>query len=152
MRKLGMMLAAVLLVMAGTAVAQETPLLVRSPTLSATQIVFVYGGYLWSVPREGGAARQLTTGGHESSPIFSPDGKWIAFTGHYDGNTDAFVIPADGGEPKRLTWHPGQDAPAGWTPDGKRVLIISDRDAFADFTRLYTVPVEGGVAEALPMW
>jgi tricorn protease len=132
--------------------ADETPLLAQEPTLSRTQIVFVYGGYLWSVPREGGEARQLTTGGHEQSPTFSPDGKWIAFAGQYDGNVDTFVMPADGGEPRRLTWHPGQDAPLGWTPDGKRILFVSDRDAYADITRFYTVPVEGGWPEVLPMW
>lgn len=132
--------------------AEETPLLVHSPTLSKTQIVFSYGGYLWSVPREGGEARQLTTGGHESWPIFSPDGNWIAFTGEYDGNVDVFVTPAEGGEPRRLTWYPGEDSAVGWTRDGKRVLFLSDREAYADFTRLYTVPVEGGWPEALPMW
>src|ERR1700731_2819611 len=132
--------------------AEEMPLLVQSPTLSKTQVVFTYGGYLWSLPRDGGDARQLTTGGHEGDPIFSPDGKWIAFSGHYDGNTDVYVMPADGGEPKRLTWHPGQDGVIGWTPDGKRVLFVSDREAYADLTRFYTVAVEGGVAEALPMW
>ena len=130
----------------------EAPLLLQGPTLSKTDIVFSYGGYLWSVPREGGAARQLTTGGHESAPIFSPDGKWIAFSANYDGNRDVFVIPASGGEPKRLTWHPGQDGAIGWTPDGRKVLFVSDRDAFADITRFYTVPVEGGIAEVLPMW
>src|SRR3984893_10142062 len=134
------------------ATADEAPLLVHAPTLSRTQIVFSYGGYLWSVPREGGEARQLTTGGHEGLPIFSPDGNWIAFTGQYDGNVDAFVMAAEGGEPRRLTWHPGQDSPVGWTPDSKRVLFLSDRDAFADITRLYTVPVEGGWPEVLPMW
>jgi tricorn protease len=132
--------------------AEETPLLVHSPTLSKTQIVFKYGGYLWRVPREGGDARQLTTGGHESWPIFSPDGNWIAFTGEYDGNVDVFVMPAEGGEPRRLTWHPGEDSAVGWTRDGKRVLFVSDREAYADFTRFYTVPVEGGWPEALPMW
>ena len=132
--------------------AEDVPLLVHNPTLNRTQIVFAYGGYLWSVPREGGDARQLTTGGHEGYPVFSPDGKWIAFAGRYDGNEDVYVIPAEGGEPKRLTTHPGNDSPAGWTPDGKRVLFISDRDAFADFTRLYTVPVEGGAPDFLPMW
>src|ERR1700735_3981134 len=81
---------------------EETPMLVQAPTLSKTEIVFAYGGYLWSVSREGGSARQLTTGGHESGPEFSPDGKWIAFTGEYDGNVDAFVMAAEGGEPKRL--------------------------------------------------
>jgi tricorn protease len=132
--------------------ADETPLLAHSPTLSKTQVVFAYGGYLWSVPREGGDARQLTTGGHEGLPVFSPDGNWIAFTGQYDGNIDVFVIPADGGEPKRLTWHPAPDIAVGWTPDGKKVLFHSPREAYADFDRLYTVPVEGGPAEVLPMW
>jgi tricorn protease len=132
--------------------AGETPLLAQEPTLSKTTIVFSYGGYLWSVPREGGEARQLTTGGHEGGPIFSPDGSWIAFTGQYDGNTDVYVMPAEGGAPKRLTWHPDQDAAVGWTPDGKRVLFLSTRESYADFTRLYTVPMEGGVAEVLPMW
>jgi tricorn protease len=143
-----------MLVLMGSAVraAEDAPLLVRQPTLSKTTIVFVYGGYLWSVPREGGEARQLTTGGHEGFPLFSPDGRSIAFTGQYDGNTDVYVMPAEGGAPRRLTWHPGQDVAMGWTPDGKRVLFVSDRDAYADFTRLYTVPPEGGVAEALPMW
>ena len=132
--------------------AEETPLLAHSPTVSKTQVVFTYGGYLWSVPREGGDARQLTTGGHEGAPVFSPDGKWIAFTAMYDGNVDVFVMPADGGEPKRLTWHPGVDIATAWTPDGKRVLFHSNRDSYADFDRLYTVPVEGGPAEVLPMW
>ncbi|MHB8608995.1 MAG: S41 family peptidase [Candidatus Acidiferrales bacterium] len=135
-----------------SAAAEETPLLVQAPTVNKTQIVFVYGGYLWSVPRQGGEARQLTTGGHESGPKFSPDGNWIAFTGQYDGNVDAYVMPAEGGEPKRLTWHPATDVVDGWTPDGKKILIRSPREAYADFDRLYTVPVEGGVPEVLPMW
>src|ERR1700730_9326932 len=143
---------AVWLAFAGLAAAEEAPLLAHSPTLSRTQIVFVYGGYLWSMPREGGEARQLTTGGHEGLLVFSPDGKWIAFTGQYDGNMDAYVMPAEGGEPRRLTWHPGADTVAGWTPDSKRVLFHSAREAYADFDRLYTVPVEGGWPEALPMW
>ena len=120
--------------------------------LSRTQIVFAYGGYLWSVSREGGEARQLTTGGHEGLPVFSPDGNWIAFTGQYDGNIDAYITPAQGGEPRRLTWHPGADVAIGWTPDSKRVLFRSGRDAYADVDRLYTVPVEGGWPEVLPMW
>src|SRR5713101_7529886 len=89
------------------AASDEAPLLSHAPTLSRTQIAFSYGGYLWSVPREGGEARHLTTGGHEGLPVFSPEGNWIAFTGEYDGNFDVFVIPAEGGEPRRLTWHPG---------------------------------------------
>ncbi len=132
--------------------AEETPLLAHSPTVSKTHVVFAYGGYLWSVPRDGGDARQLTTGGHEGLPVFSPDGKWIAFTGQYDGNVDVFVMPAEGGEPRRLTWHPAADIAAGWTPDGKRILFHSAREAYADFDRLYTVAPEGGPVEVLPMW
>jgi tricorn protease len=132
--------------------ADDAILLVRSPTVNRTHVVFVYGGYLWSVPRAGGEARQLTTAGHEGLPIFSPDGNWIAFTGQYDGNIDSFVMPAEGGEPRRLTFHPGVDVAVGWTPNGKRVLFRSSREAYADFARLYTVPVEGGWPEVLPMW
>jgi tricorn protease len=149
---IGSLLLALLCTASWSAAAEETPLLVQSPTMSRTQIVFGYGGYLWSVPREGGEARQLTTGGHEARPKFSPDGNWIAFTGQYDGNVDAYVMPAEGGEPKRLTWHPDSDVVVGWTPDGKKVLISSPREAYADFDRLYTIPVDGGVPEVLPMW
>jgi tricorn protease len=153
MRKRMMLLVASMFIFAGiAAAADDAPLLANNPTLGRTQIVFSYGGYLWSVPREGGEARQLTTGGHEGNPYFSPDGKWIAFSARYDGNADVYVMPAEGGEPKRLTTHPGNDGAVGWTPDSKRILFVSDREAFADITRLYTVPIEGGAAEALPMW
>jgi tricorn protease len=132
--------------------ADETPLLAHAPTLNRTDIVFSYGGYLWTVPRDGGDARQLTTGGHEALPVFSPDGNFIAFTGQYDGNIDAYVMPARGGEPRRLTWHPDPDVAVGWTPDSKRVLFGSAREAYADLDRLYTVPLEGGWPDVLPMW
>jgi len=144
---------ACLLVFSGIAMAAEdAPLLATWPTMSKTEIVFLYGGYLWSVPRDGGEARQLTTGGHETNPVFSPDGKWIAFTGEYDGNADVYVMPATGGEPKRLTWHPTADVVAGWTPDGKNILFRSGRESYADFDRLYTISREGGIPEVLPMW
>jgi tricorn protease len=147
------MLLAVLLVVANFAcAADDSPLLAQEPSISKTEIVFAYGGYLWSVPRAGGEARQLTTGGHESSPDFSPDGKWIAFTGQYDGNEDVYVMPAEGGEPRRLTWHPANDSPVGWTPDSKQILFISTRDTYADITRIYSIPAEGGVPDVLPMW
>ena len=142
-----------LLAICGMAMAAEdAPLLATWPTMSKTEIVFLYGGYLWSVPRDGGEARQLTTGGHETNPAFSPDGKWIAFTGEYDGNADVYVMPATGGEPKRLTWHPTADVVVGWTPNGKDILFRSGRESYADFDRLYTVTKEGGIPEVLPMW
>lgn len=69
--------------------------------------------------------------GEESLPHFSPDGNWIAFTGEYDGNTDVYLIPAKGGEPKRLTWHPGADMVTGWSPDGSKVIFSSGRECHA---------------------
>src|SRR2546430_704437 len=150
--RLLVILSLLLLVMAGISAAEETPLLATWPTVNQTSITFSYGGYLWTVPRSGGEARQLTTGGHETTPLYSPDGKWLAFTGQYDGNADVYVIPAEGGEPKRLTWHPGNDTPVGWTPDGNKVLFTSARQSYADFERLYTISVDGGVPEVLPMW
>ena len=84
------------------AVSGDTPLLAQNPTLSQTHVVFFFAGDLWRVSREGGAAQRLTIGpGVETNPVFSPDGSSIAFTGEYDGNMDVFVIPADGGEPRR---------------------------------------------------
>ena len=80
----GTLVVAFLLLAGGTArAAEDAPLLLHAPTLSRTQVAFSYGGYLWSVSREGGDARQLTTGGHEGLPIFSPDGQWLAFAGEY---------------------------------------------------------------------
>src|SRR2546421_13013696 len=74
------------------------PLLLRHPTLSRTQVAFVYAGDLWVVAREGGEARRLTAGvGVETRPYFSPDGSQIAFTGEYDGNVDVYVVPSAGG-------------------------------------------------------
>src|SRR5438045_9393672 len=124
----------------------EQTRLLRSPTVSATQIAFAYANNIWVVDRGGGAARRLTSfQGQTTSPHFSPDGKWIAFTGEYAGNADAYVVPADGGEPRRLTWHPGADAVQGGTPDGKSVLFASGRASAAPSAapRFWTVPVEG---------
>ena len=109
----------------------NSPLLLQKPALSRTQIVFVYAGDLWSVPRDGGEAIRLTVGaGVETNPVFSPDGTQIAFTGEYDGDVDVFVMPASGGVPKRLTFHPGEDEAVGWTPDGKQVLFRSARNSY----------------------
>src|SRR5580698_11610969 len=121
------------------------PLLLQSPTLSATQIAFSYGGDIWIVDRTGGDARRLVTGtGLESGPIFSPDGKWVAYTGDYDGNQDVYVVATAGGEPRRLTYHPATDVAIGWTPDGKSVLFRSTRNSYSRFEKLFTVSVEGG--------
>ncbi len=130
----------------------DKPLLLRQPTVSKTHIVFSYAGDLWKAPREGGDAVRLTTGvGNESSPHFSPDGSQIAFTGEYDGNVDVYVMPAAGGVPKRLTWHPAPDNVLGWTNDGKQILFRSLRASYADFARIYSIPAEGGTPTELPL-
>jgi tricorn protease len=131
----------------------DPPLLLRFPTVSKTQIVFNYGGNLWIVSREGGAARRLTSGvGVETLPSFSPDGTLIAFTGEYDGNRDVYVVAATGGVPRRLTFHPADEFVLGWTPDGKKILFSSWGSSFRHFEeQLYTVPVEGGFPTKLPI-
>jgi tricorn protease len=128
--------------------------LLRAPTISATHIAFAYANNIWIVERGGGNARRLTSfQGATSNPHFSPDGKWIAFSADYAGNTDVYIVAAEGGEPKRLTWHPGADTVQGWTPDGKSVLFASARATAAPNAapRFWTVPVDGGVEQPLPL-
>ena len=133
-------------------VASAAPLLFQNPTVSATRIAFEYGGDIWIVPREGGAAHRLVTGMNlEGSPYFSPDGSMVAFSGNYDGNIDVYVVPAAGGEPRRLTYHPGADVAQGWTPDGKDVLFRSPRSSYTDPDRLFTIPATGGNPKQLPL-
>ena len=147
------MLTVALLCAAVCSLAQgEKPLLMRNPTVSATQIVFSYAGDLWRVSREGGEAVRLTSGiGIEANPYFSPDGKEIAFTGQYDGNTDIYVMPTAGGEPHRITWHPAGNSVRGWSPDGQNILFTSGRASEVDAPKLFTIPKKGGVAEPLPL-
>ncbi|MCP9291101.1 S41 family peptidase [Gracilimonas sediminicola] len=131
--------------------AQGTQLL-REPTISENSIVFVHANDLWKVNKTGGDAVRLTSNiGGESNPHFSPDGNMIAFTGEYDGNSDVFVIPAEGGSPKRLTWHPVDDVVTGWTPDGE-ILFRSTRTAHpTQLNRIWKVSTEGEMPEVLPV-
>ncbi len=140
--------------LAAAALAQANkPLLMRHPTLSKSQIVFSYAGDLWVVSRDGGDAARMTSGiGNEYAPMFSPDGRWIAFTGEYDGNTDIYVIPANGGVPRRMTYHPGNDTLVGWTPDSKQLLFVSGRDsASGRYARLFTIAMDGVFPTPLPL-
>lgn len=132
-----------------TGFSQGTRLL-RQPTISNSEVVFVYANDLWKAPIQGGDAIRLTSDeGYESNPHFSNDGTMIAFTAQYDGNTDVYVIPATGGEPKRLTYHPSGDFVQGWTPDNK-ILFRSSREGKPTQTnKFYTVSLKGGLPQAV---
>lgn len=148
------------LVIAGTGYSQTK--LLRFPDIYGDRIVFSYGGDLWSVSSGGGTATRLTAHpGVETFPKFSPDGRWIAFTGQYDGDEQVYVIPAGGGEPRQLTYYPslGPLAPRwgydnqvlGWTRDNA-VYFRSQRDSWSlPISRIYKVPAAGGPVEPLPM-
>ena len=125
--------------------------LLRSPDIKGDKIAFVYAGDLWTVSVKGGDAVRLTSHpGYESGPVFSPGGKWIAFTAEYDGNVDVFLIPSEGGEPKRLTYHPMRDEAVGWSPDGKFVIFNSYRELFSRTARLFKIAVDGVFPERMP--
>ncbi len=147
---------AVLLFAVAASSSQESRLM-RYPDIHGESIVFTHGGDLWTVSAAVGVATKLTSHiGSERFAKFSPDGKWIAFTGVYDGNSDVFVIPSGGGIPERLTFHPMQDLVLDWHPKGDRILFRSARESKTNpgprYNRLFTVPREGGIAEALPLF
>lgn len=159
-RRLILCLGAALLLQAGTASAQTR--LMRFPDIHGDRVVFTYAGDLWSAPVAGGTAIRLTAHpGLEMFARFSPDGRWIAFTGQYDGDEQVYVIPSTGGVPRQLTYYPARgpfpprwgydNQVMGWAREGQ-VLFRSLRDGWdLAESRLYTVPVEGGLAEPLPI-
>lgn len=135
-----------------TASGQGTMLL-RQPTMYGNNIAFVYANDIWTCTIEQGIAHRLTSSvGAETFPHFSPDGKWIAFTAQYDGNSDVYIIPSSGGEATRLTWHPGGDIVQGWCPDGMSIIFQSGRESAPTLSsRLYKISVKGGTPEPLPV-
>ena len=142
--------------------AAQTKLL-RFPAIHGDKIAFTYAGDIWIASAAGGTAARLTAHpGMELFARFSPDGKWIAFTGQYDGDEQVYVVPATGGIPKQLTYYPARgpltprwgwdNQVYGWTNDGRSILFRSHRDSWTlGVTRLFTVPMTGGPAEPLPM-
>ncbi len=144
--------------------AQEETKLLRFPTIYKDQVVFTYAGDLYTTSDKGGTARRLTSHpGFEMFAKFSPDGKTIAFTGQYDGNTEVFTIPSEGGVPKRITYTATlsrddvgdrmgpNNIVMGWTPDGKYIIYRSRKLAFNDFKgQIFKVSVNGGLSEQLP--
>ena len=159
---------ALILVSINTVSAQappDTTRLLRFPTTNGEQIVFCYAGQLYTVGKDGGVARRLTSGpGYTSFPHFSPDGKQIAFTSQYDGNTEVYVMPGDGGEPKRLTTTAtlGRDDVSdrmgpnnivmGWENTQPTVVFRSRRTSFNSFIGdLETVGLDAELPKQLPV-
>lgn len=143
--------------------AQEEARLLRFPTMHGDQIVFSYAGDLFTVAKEGGIARRLTSDiGYEMFAHFSPDGKQIAFTAEYDGNTEVYVIPAEGGVPRRLTYTAtlGRDDVSdrmgpnnivmGWKDD-EHIIYRSRTASWDDFVgQLKLVSLNGDLPERIP--
>lgn len=145
-----------------TAQADEARLL-RFPTTNGTDVVFTYAGDLYKAPLQGGMATRLTSHiGYELFARFSPDGKSIAFTGEYDGNREVYTLPADGGQPKRVTYTATNERDdvgdrmgpnnivMTWTPDGNRI-VYRNRISDGFDGRLWSVSKDGGLPEALPL-
>ena len=155
------LLAGAFLAMAVSAQAQTK--LLRFPAINGDRVAFTYGGDIWTAPVVGGTATRITAhAGIEVFAHFSPDGQWIAFTGQYDGDEQVYVVPSRGGVPKQLTFYPArgpltprwgwENQVYGWTPDGKQIVFRSSRESWSQgITRLYTVPMIGGPATAMPM-
>jgi tricorn protease len=121
----------------------------RFPAIHGDTIIFTAEGDLWSVGTKGGEARRLTSNpGEESLATISPDGKTVAFSAEYEGPTDVYTMPIDGGLPERRTWDGGAE-PAGWTPDG-RVLVQTGRYSTLPDTKLVAIDARGG-REIVPL-
>lgn len=146
-----------------SAVQADEARLLRFPATNGTDVVFTYAGDLYKAPLSGGEAQRLTSHiGYEIFPRFSPDGKSIAFTGQYDGNTEVYLVSADGGEPKRLTYTSTNsrddlgdrmgpnNVTMTWTRDGKQI-VYRNRIGDGFEGKLWTVSKDGGMSEALPL-
>jgi tricorn protease len=126
--------------------------LMRFPDIHGNTIVFVHGADIWKVSANGGIAIRLTVhDGVESFPKFSPDGKLIAFTGQYDGNSDVYVMDQFGGNITRVTFHPGTDRVVGWHPTKNKIMFTSSRSSFNRFARLFLISPDGTGLEELIM-
>ena len=128
---------------------ETSPGFFRYPHTDGKDVVFTSEGDLWKVPLEGGVAIRLTTHeGEERFPHYSPDGKWIAFTGQDDGQDDVYIVSSAGGEPRRLTYHPARDQVVGWDYSGN-ILFRSTREIPYRGYRIYRITPEGSFPESI---
>lgn len=128
--------------------------LLRNPSLSAETVAFLHRDDIWGVPRTGGVATRLTSSGKvRGGPLFSPDGRYLAFSAEADGSTDIFVMPSIGGEPRRLTFHPDTETLVGWSPDGRQVVFASSRaSSLRNAPQLFSARADGfGTPTLLPL-
>lgn len=140
------------LVCAPLSAAEGPDMLKRFPHIHGDTVVFVSGGDIWKAPVSGGEAVRLTLhDGEELYPRISPCGKWVAFTGEYDGNADVYVMNIYGGKITRVTWHPAHDQVLGWHAGSGRILFVSGRYSYSRFQRLYLIKPDGTDLEELPM-
>jgi tricorn protease len=141
-----------LLVRAGQCETTPDAGMLRFPDVSATQIVFVYAGDLWTVPRDGGMASPLANPpGNEALPKFSPDGNQIAFVGSYEGANDLYVIPTVGGRAVRWTYHPAGEVLCDWTPDGQLLFSTNAVAPLQRMSQLQTVSLDAPLPAPLPV-
>jgi tricorn protease len=131
----------------------QTLHLFRSPSVSETQIAFLYADDVWTVSKDGGIARRLTsTANVDAGPYFSPDGRTIAYSARVGGVPSVYTIPAEGGMAKRITFHPSGDFIVGWTTDGRDLLATSMSDAVRTYFELYRIHADGsGLPERVPL-
>jgi len=131
---------------------KDTAMMTR-PAVGPDKIAFVYAGQLWVAELDGRNPRQLTADMLvQGLPVFSPDGQWIAFSAEHEGNVDVYLIPSEGGQSRRLTWHPSPDLVQDFSPCGKKVLFTSPRNAYArGASNLFMISVEGGSPEQVPI-
>ncbi len=140
---------------AAIASAQIRPdaVMLRTPDVSKDEIVFRYSDQLWLVDKKGGVARALSSSvGAASTPKFSPDGKQVAFMAAYDGGSDLYVLPLEGGIPTRVTHHPSREVLCDWDPNGKDLIFFSSQiSGQARAPKLFRVAASGGQPIALAM-
>lgn len=141
-----------LLIFAGMDLTAQNPMM-QYPDIYNNSIVFASGGDLWKVSDSGGTAIRLTfNDGRESNPKISPNGKLVAFTGEYDGNTDVYVMDINGGNITRITYHSGYDVVIGWNKIKNKIMFTSGRNSTSRYDKIFLVSPDGTGLEEMIMY